>query len=123
MILVIDNYDSFTFNLVQLLGTLGAEVEVARNDALDADAFVLPDDVDGLDPEALATLPPSLQLELLDRMRDAQQVAHRLGAIARTLALHVRVELLRQLRLQGYRESVAHRALVAAAGRLRPTGA
>lgn len=36
MILVIDNYDSFTFNLVQLLGTLGADVEVARNDAIDA---------------------------------------------------------------------------------------
>jgi anthranilate synthase/aminodeoxychorismate synthase-like glutamine amidotransferase len=37
MILVLDNYDSFTFNLVQLLGALGADVEVRRNDALDAD--------------------------------------------------------------------------------------
>jgi anthranilate synthase component 2 len=36
MILVLDNYDSFTYNLVQLLGSLGAEVEVIRNDALDA---------------------------------------------------------------------------------------
>ncbi|AGC47966.1 anthranilate synthase, glutamine amidotransferase component [Myxococcus stipitatus DSM 14675] len=35
MILVIDNYDSFTFNLVQLFYTLGAEVKVVRNDALD----------------------------------------------------------------------------------------
>jgi anthranilate synthase/aminodeoxychorismate synthase-like glutamine amidotransferase len=35
MILVIDNYDSFTFNLVQLLFTLGAEVKVARNDEID----------------------------------------------------------------------------------------
>ncbi len=34
MILVIDNYDSFTYNLVQYLQELGAEVEVARNDAL-----------------------------------------------------------------------------------------
>ena len=33
MILVIDNYDSFTYNLVQLLAALGAEVEVRRNDA------------------------------------------------------------------------------------------
>jgi len=33
-ILMIDNYDSFTFNLVQYLGELGAEVEVVRNDAL-----------------------------------------------------------------------------------------
>ena len=38
MILVIDNYDSFTYNLVQYLGELGATLDVARNDALDADA-------------------------------------------------------------------------------------
>jgi anthranilate/para-aminobenzoate synthase component II len=36
MILVIDNYDSFTFNLVHYLLELGAEVEVVRNDALTA---------------------------------------------------------------------------------------
>jgi anthranilate synthase/aminodeoxychorismate synthase-like glutamine amidotransferase len=34
VILVIDNYDSFTYNLVQYLGELGAEVQVARNDAV-----------------------------------------------------------------------------------------
>jgi anthranilate synthase component 2 len=34
MILVIDNYDSFTYNLVQYLGELGAEMQVVRNDAL-----------------------------------------------------------------------------------------
>ena len=34
MILVIDNYDSFTYNLVQYLGELGAEIEVRRNDAV-----------------------------------------------------------------------------------------
>lgn len=34
MLLLIDNYDSFTFNLVHYLGELGAEVEVRRNDAL-----------------------------------------------------------------------------------------
>jgi anthranilate synthase/aminodeoxychorismate synthase-like glutamine amidotransferase len=37
VILVIDNYDSFTFNLVQLLYTLGAEVKVARNDEIDVE--------------------------------------------------------------------------------------
>jgi anthranilate synthase component II len=37
MILVIDNYDSFTYNLVQYLGELGASLEVVRNDALDVD--------------------------------------------------------------------------------------
>ena len=36
-LLMIDNYDSFTFNLVQYLGELGAEVDVHRNDALGAD--------------------------------------------------------------------------------------
>ena len=38
MILVIDNYDSFTYNLVQYLGELGAALEVVRNDAIDAAA-------------------------------------------------------------------------------------
>ncbi len=35
MLLLIDNYDSFTFNLVHYLGELGADVTVRRNDALD----------------------------------------------------------------------------------------
>ena len=34
MILLIDNFDSFTFNLVQALGSLGAELRVVRNDAI-----------------------------------------------------------------------------------------
>ncbi len=40
MILVVDNYDSFTYNLVQYLGECGAEVEVYRNDKIDLDAIV-----------------------------------------------------------------------------------
>ena len=39
MIAVLDNYDSFTYNLVQCLGSLGAEIEVFRNDAITADAL------------------------------------------------------------------------------------
>ena len=34
MILVLDNYDSFTFNLVQYLGELGADLRVVRNDKI-----------------------------------------------------------------------------------------
>ncbi|MDL1901147.1 aminodeoxychorismate/anthranilate synthase component II [Anaerolineae bacterium CFX9] len=37
MILVIDNYDSFTYNIVQYLGELGAEIQVARNDQISLD--------------------------------------------------------------------------------------
>ncbi len=37
MVLVIDNYDSFTYNLVQYLGELGADVRVVRNDAITPD--------------------------------------------------------------------------------------
>ncbi|MDR7417317.1 MAG: aminodeoxychorismate/anthranilate synthase component II [Armatimonadota bacterium] len=39
MIAVIDNYDSFTYNLVQHLGALGARLEVFRNDAITVDAL------------------------------------------------------------------------------------
>jgi len=39
-LLMIDNYDSFTFNLVQYLGELGAEVEVVRNDVETVDALL-----------------------------------------------------------------------------------
>ena len=37
-ILLIDNYDSFTYNLVQAFLVLGAEVDVHRNDAIDVEA-------------------------------------------------------------------------------------
>ena len=39
-VLVIDNYDSFTYNLVQELGELGAEIEVVRNDAATVDELL-----------------------------------------------------------------------------------
>lgn len=39
-VLVIDNYDSFTYNLVQYLGELGAESEVIRNDVLSVEAIL-----------------------------------------------------------------------------------
>lgn len=39
MLLMIDNYDSFTYNLVQYLGELGEDVRVHRNDTIDVDAL------------------------------------------------------------------------------------
>jgi anthranilate synthase component II len=51
MILVLDNYDSFTYNLVQYLGELGAEVKVLRNDEMSVDA------VQALAPERLVISP------------------------------------------------------------------
>ena len=51
MILVIDNYDSFTYNLVQYLGELGADLMVRRNDALSVD------DVGALRPAAIILSP------------------------------------------------------------------
>ena len=39
-VLILDNYDSFTYNLVQYLGELGAELDVVRNDAATADELV-----------------------------------------------------------------------------------
>lgn len=51
MILVIDNYDSFTYNLVQYLGELGAEPMVRRNDEMTVD------DVESLMPKAIVISP------------------------------------------------------------------
>lgn len=51
MILVIDNYDSFTYNLVQGLGALGADVKVVRNDRIDVPG------IEALKPEAILFSP------------------------------------------------------------------
>jgi len=51
MILVIDNYDSFTYNLVQYLGELGATLEVRRNDQ------VTVDEVAAMDPNGIVISP------------------------------------------------------------------
>ena len=48
MIAVIDNYDSFTYNLVQYLGTLGAEVMVRRNDAISVAELAGLENLEGL---------------------------------------------------------------------------
>ncbi|MDX1566427.1 MAG: aminodeoxychorismate/anthranilate synthase component II [Longimicrobiales bacterium] len=51
MILVLDNYDSFTWNLVQYLGELGAELRVVRNDEISVE------EIEDLDPERIVISP------------------------------------------------------------------
>jgi anthranilate synthase component 2 len=51
MLLMIDNYDSFTYNLVQYLGELGADVQVHRNDAISLDQIA------AWEPEAIVISP------------------------------------------------------------------
>ena len=51
MILMIDNYDSFTYNIVQYLGELGATVEVRRNDEIGLD------EIHQLEPEKIVISP------------------------------------------------------------------
>src|SRR3984885_12737004 len=51
MVFVLDNYDSFTYNLVQYLGELGAEVEVRRNDQVTAE------EVEAMRPERIVISP------------------------------------------------------------------
>ena len=51
MLLVIDNYDSFTYNLVQYLGELGAEMRIFRNDEISVD------EIDELAPERILVSP------------------------------------------------------------------
>ena len=51
MLLIIDNYDSFTYNLVQYLGELGAEIQVYRNDKISIE------EIERLAPERLVVSP------------------------------------------------------------------
>src|ERR1700756_3620275 len=70
MIIMIDNYDSFTYNLVQYFGELGAEVQVFRNDQISVDQ------VAGLNPDYIVLSPgpctpngAGMCLELLERLQ------------------------------------------------------
>ncbi len=70
MILMIDNYDSFTYNLVQYLSELGSDVDVRRNDALSVE------DVGALDPDLIVISPgpgrperAGICVDLIQKMR------------------------------------------------------
>lgn len=75
MILMIDNYDSFTFNLVQYLNMCGREVRTVRNDALSVEEVL------GLKPDLIVISPgpgrpedAGICVELLQKVPDDQQV-------------------------------------------------
>jgi anthranilate synthase/aminodeoxychorismate synthase-like glutamine amidotransferase len=69
MIVLIDNYDSFTYNLVQTMATIGADIRVFRNDA------VTVDEVEAMQPDAVVISPgpctpkeAGISVELIRRM-------------------------------------------------------
>lgn len=69
MLLVIDNYDSFTYNLVQYFGELGADPQVKRNDA------ITPEEVEKLKPKRIVISPgpgrpedAGISMELIRRL-------------------------------------------------------
>ncbi|BBH23317.1 glutamine amidotransferase [Paenibacillus baekrokdamisoli] len=70
MILVIDNYDSFTYNLVQYLGELGEEIVVKRNDeiALEGIAELAPDHI-LISPGPCSPNEAGISLALIDRFK------------------------------------------------------
>jgi len=75
MIVVIDNYDSFTYNLVQYLGELGADLRVFRNDA------VAVSEIDALAPVAIVLSPgpgrpesSGVCLEIVERLHERMPI-------------------------------------------------
>ena len=75
MLLMIDNYDSFTYNLVQYLGELGAEVVVRRNDEVTVDEVI------AMKPERIVLSPgpgrpedAGVMMELIRRMGDTTPI-------------------------------------------------
>jgi anthranilate synthase/aminodeoxychorismate synthase-like glutamine amidotransferase len=71
MIFVVDNYDSFTWNLVQAIGKVDPEVEVARNDRFD------PEEVMSCRPDAIVVSPGPGRPERAGRSMDAIALAER----------------------------------------------
>ena len=75
MLLVLDNYDSFTYNLVQFFGELGADPVVKRNDA------ITPEEVEKLRPERIVISPgpgtpadAGISMEVIRRMGQATPI-------------------------------------------------
>jgi anthranilate synthase component II len=109
MILVVDNYDSFTYNLVQLLLIGGAEVEVVRNDAEPVDALL------ARQPQGILLSPgpgrpegAGVCLELLARRPPLPLLGVCLGHQALAVSCGGRVERAPQV-MHGKTSQIAHR--------------
>ncbi len=75
MLLMIDNYDSFTFNLVQYLGELGEDVQVFRNDKISLE------DIKDLNPDRIVISPgpctpneAGISLQILEEFKDSKPI-------------------------------------------------
>jgi anthranilate synthase/aminodeoxychorismate synthase-like glutamine amidotransferase len=87
VILLVDNYDSFTYNLAHLFGELGAEVVVRRNDAIDAD------DAEQLGPSHLVISPgPGRPSDAGASVEIVRRLAHRIPTLGVCLGHQAIVE-------------------------------
>lgn len=69
MIVLIDNYDSFTYNLVQMMSAIGADIQVFRNDAITVDAVVaLKPDAVVISPGPCTPKEAGISVDLIRRM-------------------------------------------------------
>ena len=84
MILMIDNYDSFTYNIVQYIGELGADIQVKRNDQISID------EIESLNPKKIVISPggqtPTTRRELEPEPEPAMAMAM---AMAMTVSAHL----------------------------------
>ena len=108
MIVVVDNYDSFTYNLVQMLTSTGARVEVLRNDA------ATPDDLLARRPRAIVLSPgpgrpeaAGISVELIRRQAPVPLLGVCLGHQALAVAFGARVERAPRL-MHGKTSQVRH---------------
>src|ERR1700729_3611812 len=92
MVFVLDNYDSFTYNLVQYMGELGAEMVIRRNDEL------TPAEVEALRPERIVISPgpctpqdAGISIELIKHFAKAKRRGPSLGVLRGPLAIGVAI--------------------------------
>jgi anthranilate synthase/aminodeoxychorismate synthase-like glutamine amidotransferase len=107
-VLLLDNYDSFTWNLYQLLGILGAQVEVVRNDAITVEA------IDASPPDAVVISPGPSRPE---KAGICVELVQRLGATLpmlgvclghQAMGLAYGAEVIRVEPVHGKRSAVEH---------------